>query len=186
MSDTPGGQLDGRTERVVTQFSEFLTVTLRRIASLAFGVATTALVIGVATYVTGLWAFDGSRRSVWTVVGALICGLPAAAGIFAWLLVRITARRAPQLAGDVRGLLSRSQSHMAMVIDHDTGQPLATTARSLGTLRTTLTGVGGSLPALSAAVRAATRVPVLVALAVLGALAVGAIGTVVMIGHLIG
>ena len=186
MSEVSGGELEGRTERVVTHFSDFLTVTLRRITSLAFGVATTAVVIGAATYATGLWAFDSSRRSVWIVLGAVICGLPAAAGLVAWLLVRTTARRAPGLAGDVRNLLQRSNDNMAMVIDHDSGQPLATTARSLGSLRTSLAAMGGSFPALSAAVRAVTRVPGLVAVAVLGALAVGALGTIVMIGHLIG
>ncbi len=184
--DRPGRPLDERRERAVRQFSEFLTHTLRQIASIAFGVATTAILIGAATYATGLWAYHGSRRSAWVWLGAVICALPAAAGLMVWLLVRTTARRAPRLADDVRGLLRRSPDDVGTLLDHDSGQPIATSVRNLGALRSSLTSAHGSLPALSAAMRVATRLPGLVVLTVLGAFAVGALGTIILIGHLIG
>jgi hypothetical protein len=186
MPADPRGELDVRTERAATQFSEFLRVTLERLASLAFGVASVAFVIAAATYLTGLWTLDGSHRTTWVVLGAVICGIPVVTGINAWRLVRTTARRAPQLPGDVRELLAESKPAVAMVIDHDSGQPLATTARSLGDLRTLLAAAPRKYASLRAAVRAATRVPGLVALTVLGALIIGMLGTILLIAGLVG
>jgi hypothetical protein len=180
------GELDVRTERAATQFSSFLATTLGRLSSLAFGVATAAIVIAVATYITGLWALAGSHRSTWAVLGAVLCAIPAIAGVSAWTFVRGTARRAPKLVSEVRTLLGESRAAFAMVIDHDTGQPLATTARSLGNLQAVLAEAPNRHPSLRAAVRAATRVPGLVALTVLSSLVVGLIGTILLIGGLVG
>jgi hypothetical protein len=186
MAAEPQGELDVRTERAATQFSEFLRITLNRLASLAFGVATVAVAIAAATYVTGLWALHHSHRATWAVLGAVMCAIPAVAGVSAWLLVRGTARRAPRLVGDVRALLGESKSAVAMVVDHDTGQPLATTARSLGNLRRLLTEAPSRYASLRVAIRAVTRVPGLVVLTVLSALVVGMIGTILLIGGVVG
>lgn len=186
MPAEPYGQLDVRTERAANHFSTFLQTTLKRLSSLAFGVASAAVLIAVATYVTGLWSLDGSHRSTWMVVGVVLCAIPAIAGVSAWMLVRSTARRTPKLIGEVRGLLGESKAALAMVIDHDSGQPLATTARSLGKLQTVLAEGPSRYPSLRAAVRAATRVPGLVALTVLSALVVGLIGTILLIGAVVG
>jgi hypothetical protein len=186
MPAEPYGQLDVRSERAATQFSSFLGTTLGRLASLAFGVATAAVLIAVATYLTGLWSLDGSHRSTWVVLGAVLCAIPAVAGISAWVFVRGTARRTPKLISEVRGLLGESKQALAMVVDHDSGQPLATTARSMGNLRVVLAEAPSRYPSLRAAVRAATRVPGLVALTVLSSLVVGLIGTILLIGGLVG
>ncbi len=183
MSDMPqvvGPRLDGRTDGAARQFAGFLDATLHRLASLAFGVATVTVLIAAATFATGLWAFDGTAQAVWIVIGGIICAVPAVAGVCAWMYVRTTTRHIPRLLDDVRSLLTQSQSAAAMVIDHDSGQPITTTARSLNKLSGTIQTAPGSYPALKSAVRAAIRVPVYLAIAVVSALLVGAFGTLLM------
>jgi hypothetical protein len=177
---------EARTDGVARQFAGFLDVTLRRLSSLAFGVATITVLIAAATYATGLWAFDGGAETAWLVIGALLCAVPAVAGVMAWLLVRSTIHRIPGLVGDVRSLLGQSNQAYALVIDHDSGQPITTTARSLSKLNGTLATAPGLYPSLSAAVRAAIKVPGVLAVAVVSALAVGALGTVLLLVGAVG
>ena len=72
-----------------------------------------------------------------------------------------------------------------MLIDYDTGEPLASTAKSFEPLRSDLQTRRRDLPALYFGVRAITAVPALAAIALLGTLAVGALGTILLIGGLI-
>ena len=175
-----------RTDGAARQFAGFLDSTLRRLSSLAFGVATVAVLIGVATYATGFLAFDGSSRTAWMFVGALICAIPVVAGVGAWLYVHMTVRHIPRLLADVGALLGQSKQAFAIVIDHDSGQPVAATARSLTKLRGTIDGAPGAYPALMAAVRAGVKVPGLVALAVVSSLLIGAFGTILLLVAVVG
>ena len=72
-----------------------------------------------------------------------------------------------------------------MLINYDTGERLTTTARTFGTLRPTLRERRKQMPALYKGVRAITSVPGLAAIALLGTLGVGALGTILLIGGLI-
>ncbi len=138
----------------------------------------------MATFATGWWIFDGSHP-VWIVIGGAICFIPTAAALLAWFYVHCTVKVAPALLGDVRTLLTESRAPANVLIDYDTGQPLASTAKSFEPLRTDLQTRRRDLPALYFAVRAITAVPALAAIAVLGTLAVGALGTILLIGGLI-
>ena len=46
---------------VAVRVSDGIRKTLSRISTLALGIAAIAVVIGAATFFTGLWVFDGSR-----------------------------------------------------------------------------------------------------------------------------
>ena len=168
-------------DRLATQFSDGLRFTLGRLASLAFAVAAIGATVGAATYITGLLSLDGSSRSRWTVFGLVLCLIPAIAGFYAWFLVRRTARYAPQVVGEVRSLLGESKENVAMVIDHDTGQPLVTTTRSMVQLRSALGDSATARPALSGTVHAVAKVPALAALTVVSTLLIGLFGTILLI-----
>lgn len=172
------------TDVVVHRVSDTLQRTLRRLATLATGVALIAFVIGSATFATGLWIFDGSR-AVWAVVGGAICLLPLLAALVGRFLVRQTAKRAPQLVGDVRAFLDSTVDSAKVLIDHDSGQPVAWYVSNFRSLRRELGERRRELPALFAGVRAITSVPGLAATAVVGTLIVGGLGTVLLIGGLI-
>ena len=157
---------------------------MSRVSRLAVGIVAITAVIGTATFFTGLWVFDGSRP-VWIVVVGAVCYAPTLAVLLAWFLVRTTVKVAPALLGDVRSFMGESRSAANVLIDYDSGERLATSAKAFGPLRTTLRERRKDLPALYAAIRAIASVPGLAAIALLGTLAVGALGTILLIGGLI-
>jgi hypothetical protein len=171
-------------DRIATQVSDGLRKTLARVSTLALGVAVVATAIGLATFATGLWIFDGSRLA-WIVIGGGLCAIPIGAALLGWFYVRTTAKAAPSLVGDVRTLLNDSRGAATVLIDYDTGERLASTARTFQTLRSSLRDRRSDLPALFVGVRAITSVPGLAAIAMLGTVAVGALGTVLLIGGLL-
>ena len=135
------------TDVVVQRVSDGLQQTLRRISSLAGGLAVLATVISAATFATGLWIFKGTGRPKWIIIGGAICLVPVAAAVFARVLVGRTAAHAPELVSNVRAFLGSSSKSAKVLIDHDTGQPVATYAKNLSGLRGELNGLtfdGGS------------------------------------------
>ena len=171
-------------DRQAIRISEGLRIILGRVGTLALGMAAMAATIGAATFATGWWIFAGSRPA-WALIGGALCFAPALAAFTAWLRVRRTVTVAPALVGDVRTLLDDSHGAADVLINHDTGERLVSTARTFGTLRSTLQDRRKQLPALYAGVRAITTVPGLAAIALLGTLGVGALGTILLIGGLI-
>jgi hypothetical protein len=171
-------------DRLAVQISDGLRKTLARVGTLAIGVTIVATVVGVATFATGLWLFRGSRPS-WTVFGGLLCAIPIVASALGWLYVRGTARVAPALVSDVRTLLRDSRNSAKVLINHDTGQRLASTAKTFGALRTELKTRRRDMPALFAGVRAITSVPGLAAIAVVGTLLVGVLGAILLVVGLV-
>ena len=171
-------------DRVAARVSDGLRNTLSRVSTLALGVAAVAAIIGIATFAAGLWIFDGSRAT-WVLIGGALCFAPTVAALIAWFFVRTTVKVAPALLGDVRSLLGDSHSSANVLINYDTGERLTNTAKSFGTLRLDLKERRKQLPALYAGIRAICSVPGLVAIALLGTLALGALGTILLIGGLI-
>ena len=70
-----------------------------------------------------------------------------------------TAKHAPELVSNVRAFLGSSTQSAKVLIDHDTGQPVASYAKNLSGLRGELTQRRKELPALFAGVKAITSVP---------------------------
>ena len=172
-----------RVERLAEATSNGLRTTLGRLSNLVAVVVIIALVIGAATFATGMWVFDGSTG--WIVLGGALCLLPIAAAVTAWLFLRLTAKAAPRLLDDVRVFLQSAGTAKGVLIDHDSGVALGMQAKSMGGLRRELNDRRKELPALFAGVRAITSVPGLAAVSVLGVLGVGALGTILLIGGLI-
>lgn len=173
------------TDVVVRRVSSALQLTLTRLSRLAFGVAVVAAVVGAATFATGWWVFP-NNRSTWVVLGGLVCLIPVGAALFARLLLRVTAKHAPQLIDNVRTFLGGSSPASRALIDYDSGQPVIASSKSFTGLRSELKDRGRELPALWAGVRAITSVPGLAAIAVLGIVGVGLLGTVLLISGLVG
>ncbi len=165
---------------MAAQATSRVGATLARLRSLTLGIVVGTAVVAVATFLTGWWVFRRSHGA-WIVLGGVLCLIPvlAAAG-GRWLILR-AAHAVPRLAGDVATLLRTSRQAAGPLIDHDSGAPLAQHAKSLGELRSLLTQRRAELPALFAGVRALTAVPGLVAVAVLGTLAAGVVGTILLL-----
>jgi hypothetical protein len=165
---------------VAARAADALQMLLSRLATLTFGLMGLAAGIGAATYATGLWVSHGT---VWPVLGALVCGLPASAGALAWWRVRRTQVHAPAALRDLRALIRdrRSRSAVSVLIDVDSRQPVLTTVRSLAGLRADLEARGADWAALTQTLRAATTVPGLAALTIVGMLLVGGLGTMMLL-----
>lgn len=171
-------------DRLAAHTSDGLRRTLERLQSLVAVVVLITLVIGAATFATGWWVFDAGTG--WLVVGGIICFVPFIAGVLGWWFVRATASAAPRLIDDVRAFLRGGPSPASgVLIDHDSGVALGTQARSLSSVKSEVRRRRLELPALWLGVRAITGVPGLAAIAVVGTLVVGALGTVLLIGGLI-
>ena len=99
------------------------------------------------------------------------------------MLLRITARYAPLLVDNVRTFLGGSSPASQALIDYDTGQTVVASSKSFTVLRGELGLRSRELPALYAGVRAITSVPALAAIAVLGIVGVGLLGTVLLLLH---
>lgn len=172
------------TDAVVRRVSDTMQQTFRRLTSLATGIGILALLIGGATFATGLWVFD-SRRTEWTIVGGIICAIPLLAALLGRYLVRRTEEHAPELVANVRKFLDTSVHAGRVLIDHDSGEPVAGSVKSFKTLRGELNQRRKELPALFIGVKAITIVPGIAAIAVLGMCLVGGLGTVLLIAGLI-
>lgn len=173
------------TDAVARRITDVLEGTLRRLASIASGLAAVAAVIGAATFATGLWIFDGSGRAAWVVIGGALCAVPVVAALMAWFLVRRTARSASLMVANVHQFLDTSPRSARALIDHDTGRPIASYPATFHGVRGELELRRAELPALYAGIRAIVSAPGLAAVAVLGMLVVGALGTILLIGGLI-
>jgi hypothetical protein len=173
------------SELVARRSGEGLQNTLRRLASLVGGLVVLALVISAATFATGWWVFGGSVS--WLVLGGMICLTPVVAAGLGWMMVHGAARYAPRLIGDITAFLtSPSPSPSANVlIDYDTGQPIAMSAKRMNGLSADLRTRKSDLPALWLGVRAIRLVPALAAITFIGMMVVGCLGTVLLIGGLI-
>lgn len=171
------------TELVARRAGDGLQTTLRRLASLVGGLVVLALLIGAATFATGWWVFEGSTS--WLVLGGLLCVTPAAAAGLAWLMVHGAARYAPRLITDIGTFLKSPSPSADVLIDYDTGQPIAMSAKRMNGLSADLSSRKADLPALWLGVRAIRLVPALAAITFLGMLVVGGLGTILLIGGLI-
>ena len=172
------------TDVVVRRVSDGLQLTLNRLSGLAAGIAVIAGLIGAATFAAGWWLFPDSRTA-WIIIGGVLCLIPVGAALFARLLLRMTAKYAPQLIDNVRTFLGGASPASRVLIDYDSGQPVIASSKTFTGLRTELASRSRELPALWAGVRAITSVPGLAAIAVLGMLAVGLLGTILLISGLL-
>lgn len=169
-------------ERWTASASTGMRRTIGRLDRLALATVVVTSLVGVATFATGWWAFEGSVG--WTLVGGLICAAPFVAAVAAWWLVRSTVSLASRLVDDLRRFFVSSNAG-GVLIDHDSGLALGRQARSFGSLRDELSSRRRELPALFVTVRAITSVPGLAALAVLGTVLVGLLGTVLLLAKAI-
>ena len=167
-------------ERRAPEAAGALHGTVRRLRTLTTGFIAVAALIGLATWLTGWWVFN-RHRGMWATVGVLLCAAPTLAALGARAIVGAGLKRAGSLVGEVGRVLRDSRDDAQVLIDHDSGKPIATSAKSLRDLRHTIASRKAELPALATTLRAVTATPGLLAIGVLGSLGLGALGTILLI-----
>ncbi|MEI8239129.1 MAG: hypothetical protein WCI22_06870 [Actinomycetota bacterium] len=154
--------------------------TLRRLATIAAALAAFATLVSVATFFTGWWVFANSRAA-WAVIGGVLCLIPTVAGIGAWIVIRWAARLAPRLLTDIDTFLRTPSPAAQTLIDYDSGQPIAASARTFGSMKADVHARKTDIPALYIVVRSITIVPAMAGVALGGGLLLGAFGTVLFL-----
>ena len=162
-----------------------LQTVLRGMARIARRLAAFAVVVGIATFATGIWVFEGSGRAKWIVVGGFLCFGPAIAAALATYRMLRTAGHAPRFASEMKMLQNGGRALVDVLIDGDTGRPIGLTAATFSGVRSEIEQRRRDFPALSIAMRAITTVPKLILWATLGTVVAGGLGTILLIGGLI-
>lgn len=153
--------------------------------ALATGLAVVTLIVGGLSYLTGLAGLDGSARSAWVVIGAvMLVGAVGAPLLARWRLGAVT-RRVDRLVGEVRTLITRDPEAQRVVIDTvaiddrppevSDLRPVVYDSRQFGRLRTVSVGAG-DLRELPTALAAVSTFPGLLAIALLGIVVFGLLG----------
>lgn len=160
----------------------------RRGSIVTTGVALVALCISGLTYFVGLQAFDGSQRSVWMVIGAVMVIVAVGAPLLASYRLRSIPRHATALTGELRSLIGKDDEARRIVIDtvaHDdeqSGDDAVTRPRKVivrggqyNTLRQRAVHVG-DVPSVVAVTRDLASLPALVAIGLAVTAAAGILG----------
>ena len=162
-----------------------LQTVLRGMSRIARRLAAFAAVVGIATFATGMWVFEGSGRAKWVVVGGFLCFGPAVSAALAAFRVLRTAAQAPRFAGELKSLRQGGRALVDVLIDGDTGRPVGLTATTFSAVRSEIDQRRKEFPGLSTAMTAVTTVPRLLIWATLGTVVAGGLGTILLIGGLI-
>ena len=157
----------------------------RKGMALATVIAGVTLLVGGLSYLTGLAGLDGSARSAWVVVGAVMLVIAVGAPLLArWRLAGIR-RHLDSLVGEVRTLITRDPEAQRVVIETVAvdDQPAEVTdlrpvvyeSRQFDRLRV-VSVKAGDLRELPGALRTVTTFPVLLVIALLGIVVFGILG----------
>lgn len=161
------------------QLTEGLGVVLRGAARVARRLVLTAAVIGSATFLTGRWVIGTGAG--WTIVGGVLCGGPVVAAALAWVRLAAAEHASRTLADEV----ARLDGTTTISVDATTTIIVGGGLARLDPLRDGVRARPDDFPGLVALLGTLSRVPALVAIALLGMCAAGALGTVLLIGGLI-
>jgi len=172
-------------DMLARQTTTLLSNLARKGMALATGIALVTLLVGGLSYLTGLAGLEGSARSAWVLVGAvmLICAVGAPL-LARWRLAAVRSH-IDQLVGELRSLMTQSPEAEQVIIEtvaHDEGPaemadltPVIYDSRQFSRLRVVSVGAG-NLRELPTALRTVTTFPALLLIAVVGVVVFGILG----------
>jgi hypothetical protein len=172
-------ELARRTTSLVTDLA-------RKAGVLATWFAMVVLAIGGLSYLTGLAGLEGSARSAWALVGAVMLVIAVGAPLLARWRLSSVRRHATDLVGDLRTLISRDGNAQRVVIEtiaveeHDPAEvrdlrPVVYDSRQFNRLRQ-VSGTATDLRALPRVMRTVTTFPALLAIGLIGIVVFGTLG----------
>jgi hypothetical protein len=173
-------------DELARRTTNLVTTLARKGMALATGVAVLVAIVGGLAYLTGLAGLDGSARSAWTVVGAVLLVVAVGAPLVARWRLGAVRRHANELVGDVRTLITRDGEAQRVVIEtvaveeRDPAEvaelrPVLYDSRQFTRLRQ-VTVTATDLRALPGVMRTLTTFPALLGVALLGVLVFGVLG----------
>jgi hypothetical protein len=180
-------------DALARQMTVLVTNVARRVMVVTLGVAFIAFMIGGLSYLTGLAGLDGSARSAWTLIGAVMLVIAVGAPLLAWWRLSSVSKHASELVSEVGKLIARDPAAERVVIDtvtvdpapaDGTRVPAIIETRQFTRLRqTTLTA--SDLRELPGALRAITTFPWLLLIAIVLTLVFGVLGFLFLIAWIV-
>ena len=165
----------------------------RRGMLLAVGVALVTFIIGGLSYLTGLAALDGSARSAWTFVGAVMLVVAVGAPLLAaWRLSRVS-KRAGALVAEFATLIRGNPDAQRVVIETVTVDqsggagtltPAVIETRQFSRLRQ-VSLTAADVPLVAVALRAVTTFPLLLVVSIVLMLVFGVLGFLFLIAWIV-
>ena len=190
-SDTLSAMAD--VDQLARQLTSLITTVARRVIVITIGVAVVTFIIGGLSYLTGIAGLDGSARSAWMVIGAVMLVVAVGAPLLAWWRLSQVSRHATELVTEVGRLISRDPDAERVVIDTVTVDqrppdgiraPAIIETRQFSRLRqSTLTA--SDLRELPGALRAVTMFPWLLLIAIVLMLVFGVLGFLFLIAWIV-
>ena len=180
-------------DTLARQMTLLVTGLARRVMVITLGVALVAFMVGGLSYLTGLAGLDGSARSAWTVIGAVMLIIAVGAPLLASWRLSTVSKHATELVTEIGRLISKDPAAEKVVIDtvtvepspaDGTRMPAMIETRQFSRLRqTTLTA--SDLRQLPGALRAVTTFPWLLLIAVVLTLVFGVLGFLFLIAWIV-
>lgn len=179
-------------DELAQRTSTLVTSLARRGMTLAAGVAAVVFVVGGLAYLTGLAGLEGSVRSAWVVVGAVMLVVAVGAPLLARWRLRGVLRDTTQLISELTSLIKRDDSAQRVVIETvpvdppTAGQPgdvrpmMLFETRQFTRLRQVSMNAN-DLRHLPGAMQAVTSFPLMLAVALIGVIVFAVLGFLFLI-----
>jgi hypothetical protein len=180
-------------DQLARQLTSLITTVARRVSVITIGVAVITLIIGGLSYLTGVAGLDGSARSAWMVIGAVMLVIAVGAPVLAWWRLTAVSRHATELVAEVGRLISRDPQAERVVVDTVTVEqgavegvrtPAIIETRQFSRLRQS-TLMASDLRQLPGALRAVTTFPWLLLIAIVLMLVFGVLGFLFLIAWIV-
>ena len=180
-------------DALARQLTVLVTTLAQRVRLVAIGVAVVTFIISGLSYLTGLAALDGSARSAWALIGALMLVVAVGAPLLACWRLSSVSRHATELVSEAGRLISRDPAAERVVIDTvtvDQATPAGTRVpaiietRQFSRLRQSAI-TASDLRALPGALRAVTTFPWLLLTAIVLMLVFGVLGFLFLIAWIV-
>ena len=180
-------------DALARQMTMLVTGLARRVMVITLGVALVAFMVGGLSYLTGLAGLDGSARSAWIVIGAVMLIIAVGAPLLASWRLSSVSKHATELVTEIGRLISKDPAAEKVVIDtvtvepspaDGTRMPAIIETRQFSRLRQTAL-TASDLRQLPGALRAVTTFPWLLLIAVVLTLVFGVLGFLFLIAWIV-
>ncbi len=181
--DDDRSPLDQLADRAV----EVLLVLLRRANALAGGVLIFAFVSSVGSFLLGLAALDGGARSAWILLGGVGVVVAVGSVLLAMFRLWMVRRGSDALAGEIRQFIGNDDAAQRTVFETvevtevSENESIVQVSRQFSSMREGVDQHGSSFPELALALRSLTRLPGLMALAVVSGFAFAIVSPVFLL-----
>jgi hypothetical protein len=184
----------GDIERLVRQATAGITAIASRARRFTTRILVVTVIVCVGGFLLGMAALSGGIETVWIVLGIFFGAIAVGAAATAWWRVNAVRRHVPQLADEVRGIITRGGPDRDTVVEvftvddanrptdsANTGSAVMLSRQMHGFRTVSSTSTLADASRVNEAIRALTTFPLLVLTAVMVSLVFAFLGLIFLI-----